>query len=415
MARGEIKKDIFKNWIEEQVIFNRIRIDSMSKHLPKKNLAKLKRRFSRQILDLQAMAGFFDISLLNDFLVNYSIPHEKEFSKKFAQIYSLLEKDIGQFIDYLRSNHLATASLNKMEKKQSINTVSKKHDNWFDLLFDQEDDEEKDEFLFTVANNMFEYCFYPETFFKFKKMLAEPEDYPIIRLFYSVMWSNLAEVGWQHWHGDCLMGLRKQAEAGKEVVYVAGGTDIYQLIKHGIYNIRIIDPLLPTQPKYYSQGWDWFIKGEGPEDGVGDRASIPCGHATLIMERVDYKEFDKTFSIELSNKKKETFNQSETVWEIRDKEKKLLGKVVFERRLTNQDDFSLAKNQVMLLSFNELYFIAAPRDRDGWGINPRRFDETMQIFIKQLEKPVNKEIVCNFRHEIKQEDFAFIELGSCIN
>jgi len=411
----DIKKDVFKNWVDDQVVFNRVRIDSMFEQLSKKNITKLKKRMKKQIIELQAMAGFFNVSILNDFLARYSLPSEKELQRTFAHIYSLLERDIGQLVEYLRDNGVASEPLNKIENKQGINTVSKKHEEWVDFLFDQEDDEGKDEFLFTVANNFFEYCFNKETFLAFKKMLKTPKDYPIVRFFYSVMWSNLAEIGWQHWHGACLAGLREQADAGKEIVYVAGGTDIYQLIKHGIYNIRVIDPLLPTQPKYYSQGWDWFIKGEGPESGIGERALVPCGQKNLFMERIDYKAFDKTFTVQLSNKKKETFEQSETTWHIFDKREKFLGEVVFERRLTNQDDFDVSKNQVVLLSFNELYFVAAPRDCDGWGIDPKRFNENIKIFVKQLEKPVNKQVMCNMRHEIRQEDFAFIELGSCIN
>jgi len=405
-----LKKDVFKTWIEDQVVFNTITIASMAAGLSKKNISKLKRKIVRQIAEIRSLTGFFDVSELNDFLMNYELPKEKSLKQNFIKLYDLLDGDVITFIEYLREKGIANEELSKIEKKQSVNTVIKKHDTWFDLLLDQDDDEEKEEMLFTIANRFFEFCFSPKTFPLFKKMLKTKTDYSILRLIYSVTWSNLAEIGWQHWHGDCLADLRKKADAGKEIVYVAGGTDIYQLIKYGIYNIRVIDPLLPTQPKYYSQGWDWFIEGE-----IGDSAKIPCDHRTLMIKRVAHTDLGRSFTITLSNKKEETFAETETVWHVCDEKGAVLGEVTFERRLTNQDDFALKSNQVMLLSFNELYFVSAPEDRDGWGINSRKFSDDMQIYIKQLEKPVTKEMVNNFRYEIDQEDFVFIELGSCVD
>jgi hypothetical protein len=213
-------------------------------------------------------------------------------------------------------------------------------------------------------------------------------------------------VGWQHWHVDTLQALKKEADAGKEILYIAGGTDIYQLFKSGIYNIRIIDPMLPTQPKYYSDGWEWFING--------DEATFSCGKKKLRMKRAGYKKIGGSFSLTLSNDKKVKIDKSITTWHLLDGKKKL-GEIVFERRLTDQKDFKVKKKQAILLSSNELYFIAAPKESDGWGIDPRKFDEKIKIYIKQLQKPVNKAIVCNMRYEIKQEEFAFISLGSCVD
>jgi len=209
--------------------------------------------------------------------------------------------------------------------------------------------------------------------------------------------------------------LRKKADAGKEVVYIAGGTDVYQLIKHGIYNIRVIDPLLPSQPKYYSNNWEWFVKGKGPRFGVGDKFVINLEHKYISMERVDYERTGESISIKLSTNKNIRIEQSVTTWNLYDEKKNKLGQVVFERRLTDQEDFVTDEKKELLISFNELYFVAAPVDNDGWGIIPGEFDDSMQIYVKQLRKPVNKEIVCNLREEVKQTNFAFIELGSCVD
>jgi hypothetical protein len=406
--------DIFKTWIEEQIVFGPIKISSMVEDLEKRNIEKLRRLLTRLSADLLATASFFDFSEIHQFISSYKIPTPKQMEKKFSPIYSLLDGDISKFIASLEKNNFSIELLNAREKKQGVNSVSKKHDDWMDILFGQDDDERKDEFLFNIANKFFEFCFYPETFDQFKKILSDKKKHPIARFLYSIMWSNLAEVGWQHWHADTIANLRKEADDGKEILYIAGGTDIYQLIKHGIYNIRVIDPLLPSQPKYYSENWDLFIKGNGDNYGIGEIFSIPCKDKKLTMKRISYEPTGGSLSMTLSNKKRVKINKSITKWHLFDDGEKV-GQVVFERRLTDQKDFEVKKSVAILISFNELYFVAAPKDSDGWGINPNKFDKDIKIFVKQLENPVNKDVVCNIRHEVKQADFAFISLGSCVD
>lgn len=409
-----VKKDIFKTWKDEQDIYGQISISSMKKHLEKRNVNRMKRKFSFHLSDAQTIAGMFDPKL-SDFLQDYKMPSSKELESRFLKMYSLLEGDIDTFISHLVDKNFKSKRLNSVEKKQGVNAVVKKYTDIFDYLFDQEDDDDKDVFLFSVANKFFEYCFYPKTFPKFKKLLSSPDYHPIVRLLYSIIWTNLAEIGWQHWHVDVLCELRKHADKGKQIVYIAGGTDVYQMIKHGIYNIHVIDPLLPSQPKYYSQGWSWFIKGKGAKDGVGERVVVKFGNKKITMERASFKKTGKSFTMQLSTNKKETIEESITTWHLYGANKKLLGKLVFDRRLTNQDDFAYSPKRTVLISFNELYFVAAPKKQDGWGINPHKFDNKLNIIVKQLQKSVNKQIVCNIRYEVKQTDFAFISLGSCVD
>ena len=402
-------KDVFKNWIEEQEIFDTMSLTDMKKKLRKQNINRLKRRIKALTVDLRTVSTFFHLTDMSEFLKKYSFPSKEEVEARFAEIYDLLDGDVETFIKSLQKSGFTNKMLNAREDNQGINTVTKKHDNWFEILFDLEDEDERDEFLFTIANKFYEFCFYPETFEKFKKLLENKETHPIVRMFYSVMWKNLGEIGWQHWHINTLTDLRKEHDSGKEILYIAGGTDIYQLIKSGLYNIRVIDPMLPSQPKYYSEGWEWFVTGE-----LGEEAPIPNLDKKIIMKRVEYKPTGGSFSIKLSTGEKVKIDKSITVWHLLENNRKI-GEIVFERRLTNQDDFKANNKQAILISSNELYFIAAPVDNEGWGIDPNKFDDKIKIHVKQLRNPVNKQIVCNMRYEIGQADFAFIGLGSCVD
>jgi hypothetical protein len=411
---GYAPNRMFKTWIDGQIVFSPIKISSMIDSFNKKNVKKLKILMKRLCADLLAAASFFDFSEIHQFISSYKIPTSKQMEKKISPIYALLDGDVSKFIAHLEKNNFSTKLLSGQEKKQDLDTVSKKHTDWMEILFFKDDRKIKDEFLFNVANKFFEFCFYPETFDQFKKLLADRKKHPIIRFLYSTMWTNLAGYGWQHWHADSLANLRKEADAGKEILYVAGGTDIYQLIGHGIYNIRVVDPILPSQPRYYSENWDLFIKGNGDNFGIGEVFSIPCKDKNLTMKRISFEPTGDSFSMTLSNKKRVKINKSITTWHLFDDGKKV-GQVVFDRRLTNQKDFENKKNTAILMSFNELYYVALPKERDGWRINPNKFNKDIKIFIKQLEKPINKKVVCNMRYEAEQPNFSFMGLGSCVD
>ncbi len=415
-----MKKDIFANWREDQEVYDYVPINSMPKHLKERNINRLEDILYKSIAELLPVAAMFSFKDISEFLQDYKFPNNTEVKKRFYKIYDLLEKDVTQFIDYLKDNNLCSINLDNIEEKQGINRVAKKYTDMLDILFRKygRESNRKEEFLFAVANRFFEFCFSAETFDKFKKMLKNNSDHPILRMIYAAMWANLAEVGWQHWHLSCINNLKKDFESGKEIVYIAGGTDVYQLIKSGIYNIRVIDPILPTQPKYYSQNWDWFIK-DNSNIKKKDEVEINLDNIDnkiIIMRRDKFELTGKKFSVKLSNNKKIKIEESLTTWGLYDKKNKnKLGNLIFDRRLTGQEDFELNKNNSILISFNELYFIAAPQDNDGWGINPSKFDSNLKIHVKQLRNSVNKKVVQNMRYEIKQTDFAFITLGSCVD
>ncbi len=266
--------------------------------------------------------------------------------------------------------------------------------------------------LFTLANNFFEYCFYPKTFQSFKKFLTYRRYHPIARLLYSTMWNNLAGEGWKEWHRSCLNNLKAAADAKKTIVYIAGGCDIYQLIRNGIYNIHIIDPMLPTQPAYYSDHWDWFIKDcpGGKQSKKGDRLVFSFDDGKTYMERTGHK-VRGFFKFVDNDGVQHRLPKSITVWSVYS-DGNHVGKVTFERRYCNQKDFNPAPDKQHLMSFNELYYITCTDEDDHWGIFPSKLKKDLSLCVKQLRSPLTKRVIQNMERADKSS-FEFIRLGTC--
>jgi len=229
------------------------------------------------------------------------------------------------------------------------------------------------------------------------------------------MQQNFSATGWHNWSSQCLKNLKQAADEGKRIVYIAGGSDLYQLITRGIYNITVIDPQLPSQPKYYTNEWAWIMKGAGQDGGRGDQ--IVFEEQKITMTRVGYLEVQKPFKARLEDGQVISINPSKTTWMITDKEGKQLGTYILERRFVEQNDFKTTDDRALLISFNELFFIALPDALNGWRIEPSKFDDNFTMFVKHLHEPVAKAEVCNIRTAamLNASDFKFICLGSCIN
>lgn len=406
--------DLLKGWRDSQSIYKRVSVKKMKKYLQKRDLSSLKTKLKEEITKLQAYSGLFEPKL-SRMLGNYTVSKNHHMKKHFSHVYSLLGGKTENFISYLKKSGFLSKKVNDLEEKISYAPVIDKYTNVFDALFDRGNEKRKNEFLFTVSNRFFDYCFNPVTHHKFQTLFDNKASLPIVRLLYSVMWRNLAGSGWCHWHEESLKQLKKDADAGKEIVYIAGGTDIYQLLEHGIYNIRIIDPLLPTQPKYYSKSWDWFSQGYGRDSGVGERIPVKLKNREIFMHRVSCKPQEDFFTVKLSNKKTELIEKCITTWHLYDKKNKFLGKMIFDRRLTNQNDFIYSPNKSLLISFNEFYFISINDKDGGWGIDSKKFDDRLKIVVKQLEKPVDKKMACNFSKTFRDDKFSFMSLGTSIN
>jgi hypothetical protein len=100
------------------------------------------------------------------------------------------------------------------------------------------------------------------------------------------------------------------------------------------------------------------------------------------------------------------------VWFVYNWHHRLVGRITFERRFCSQRDFVLNPRRVMLMSFNELYFITSNQP-DGWGIDPTALPPDFCLYIKQLRNPVTKSVMEHMK-EADASSFQFIKLGTCV-
>jgi hypothetical protein len=263
-----------------------------------------------------------------------------------------------------------------------------------------------------LANRVFEYCFDPKTNLHFQQFLFNQAARPTVHFLFSILWNFLVGDGWKDWNKACIDQIKQRADRGDEIVYLAGGSDIFALISSGIYNIRIIDPFLPTQARYYSDGWDFLIRG-AQSVGIDDEIRFGGLHNNVFMKRTTYAE-GESFSIKLSNNTIADIKKSVTTWQVCDVNNNILGAVTFERRLVHQNDFIPQPNRTLLISYNELTYAAIPASITGWDIDVAALPNNFEIMVKQLRRPVAKDMVCALRLTslVNFTDNKFIGFGS---
>jgi hypothetical protein len=417
-----IKKadDVFSKWLEwQQIIPDR---DLTTLQLTDASLPIIKTNYEKSVSLLAPLTQFLDdmtSSCISEYGYNFKPPISKALVENLTGIYQVIEHDMPSFIKFLELSQMVSSENKQSEDGgDSSHSTIEKYNALFNLVFANPDETKQNPYLFSVANRFFEYCFGEATFSVFQKMLLNKKNYPIARMLYSITWSNLAGSGWKHWSEQSLKLIKDKAAQGNQIVYIAGGSDIYQLIKAGVYNIYNIDPQLPSQPKYYANDWAFLIKGQGIDNGIGDQIIFTTAEGkNITMTRTGYQETGNTFKARMANGDIIELPHSISTWTFTDSDNKKLGDYVLDRRLCEQTDFEYAANKTLVMSFNELYFVSLPAVLNGWGIDPSRFSDKLSIIVKQLRKPVNKQMVVNMRIAslLNNTDFHFIALGTCIN
>lgn len=318
---------------------------------------------------------------------------------------------IPKFLQSLEQAEFATQKVNTRDERDTFKVVLKRYTNLFKTVFADQSNKSMER-EFAAANRFVEFCFGTKSFPQAKKILSENNSKPIGRLLYAGMWKTLAGNGWKYWHKDTLKRLATSYKNGKTAVYIAGGSDVYQLLAHGIYNIRVIDPQLTgAQDNYYADQWQWLLKGEGSDVGQGDELHINAQGKNIVAKRVQVMEGEQ-FSITLDEGKELLSPSGTVVWDVFENDMHK-GKLTFERRLAGQDDFVPKKNEELLMSFNELFFIASPEDQGGWPIDPHKLSKGVKIHVKQLRKPMTKAMIENMAW-VEENHLAFLRLGTAV-
>ncbi len=423
-----------------------ISLGEMKNYLSEHNLRDVKERYEVNLHFMRTLFKVFNLNSneqLEKAFTNADFTLMYQLRENFYLMYELLENNPQEFIEYLKNCGWLEMGVNSEEDKISADVLMHKYQLIFQILFGQEDPYRFSKFALSFGNRIFEYCFNPETFPEFKNILSNSKLHTIGRFLFLCLHEYLISIPWIWWHQDCINELKRLHDEGTELVYIAGGPDIYQLIKNEIYNVRIIDPVLPTQIKYYSSGWEWLVKG-----GIGDELEFVFDERKIVLKRAEYKSsgiFRMPVCVENLKRHPEIINshpellganmielpKAEIVWQVYDKSwvekeettksgktktikkkrNKLLGQIVYERRYCEQADFVAKKDQVLVMSFTELNTMLDSPQKGGWGIDASKFDYDIKMFVKQLRRPIDVQIMRNLQYTLEhQDDLAFIML-----
>ena len=249
-------------------------------------------------------------------------------------------------------------------------------------------------------------------------LIASATALPLAVMLCEATWKGLSSTGWRLWRWETLQALRRRSEAGQEVVYVAGGSDLFQLLVNGVRHLRIIDPMFPVQAPYYCLQWEFLIRGRFQNGGVGDRIVIapfsvrtPTGirkSPTLVLTRTAFRETGVIDAGKMNNGAVCRLATGETRWRVEADDGSPPGTLIFERRFVTQADLVPRPDRVLLVSFNELYFLITPHADDSWGIDPRRFAPGLQIYVKQLRRPMTVPELLRLRHQLASKRYECV-------
>ncbi len=409
--------EVFGKWHLWQQVFEHKNIAQLADTLTDDSAAhRIKNQYEHYRTSLGPVIPF--LSKLSNQSIStsgyqFQTPLDAEVKNNFSMLYHAIEHDMPQFIGTLALNGITSPENQLNDAKEPVNITIEKYKALASFLLMQEDPFQASAYSLAFANKMFEYAYYNATFPHYQNLLSSHHKYPLARFVNTTLWYNLVGDGWKQWHKEALDGIRTKAAQGNEIVYLAGGTDIYQFLREGMYAITIIDPFLPTQAPYYSEGWAFLLEGENLGQGIGD--CIQCGPdcKSIRLQRARVQEYD-TFTSKLSNKTVATFKKSTVTWDIYDAHNKPVGHVIIHRRPVVQSDLSPANNVTLVASYDELTYMAMPDILNGWGIDPSLIPATTEIYVKQLRKPVNRDIMCNIRIAslLNFTDLRFINLAS---
>ena len=415
--RGPVTKsinDVFAKWLTAQAIVPKCDLTNMRDEI---NGDALRTHYKKHIVALEPLTQLLDVitkSTINQYGFTLKSELPDDLKTNFSDAYTLIERDLPTFIQFLRQTSISSTE-NMLADSASTNSdpIVEKYTAFIKLLFHHPDAVKQHTYLINVANRFFDFCFEPPTFPLFERMMLLPEYQPIARMFQSVVWQNLSGFGWRHWHEESLKELRARADLGHRIRYIAGGSDILQLIKAGIYNVTIIDPQLPTQPKYYTNDWEYLLIGN-----IGDKITVPLDERTITMERYAFDLPGTTFKARVNSGNILELQHSTTIWRIVDEDGNDIGSYRFERRFCNQDDFKVGDKETLLMSLNELAYAVLPDVLpEYWDVDITKLPQDMNIIIKQLDKPVTRDMMINMRIAtlLNASDLKYISLGSCIN
>lgn len=394
-------KQAFGKWMEWQHVYKPRSVKSAQNLISKNNLGNIKNACALAQEEYPGCEVVYDELLAQ--------PRDVKPSVRLQQrLVRTMVRDMGKFYDrFLPRLERALAKDPRLNvEDDDINITVDYYTRFVSALFAPLNQSTADEYLFNLAGNLFFESFASPHHKDLVRMLNDKSHTSVNRCLYSIMWYYLVGDGWKHYNQASIDHVKADIAKGKRLVYIAGGTDVYQLLLSGIYTIDVIDPMLPTQDDYLSEGWNFFVQPPSRDA----RVSVPTPQGDLYLSLISHKKIGE-FEADLSDESHQVLPKTVTVWGVFDAKAKRLGTLTFYRRFCEQDDFSYASDRTYFISFNEMYYLTLGQDNGGWGIHPEKFNSKLRLHVKQLSRPVDKKILKNIQVADAQP-FSYIFLGS---
>jgi len=162
------EKEVFSKWLEMQTVIEQMDIKSILNEgsenifLAVKAQSELSCNMLKTILNMCGLIP--DKSFVENLNMSEKFIDNPEFCNLLKNIYNWLQNDVDKFVKYLIETDISSAIMNGEEEKLGIELTLDKYLTIFQRLFWQRDPIKQYYFLFTVANNFFEYCFLQKLF-----------------------------------------------------------------------------------------------------------------------------------------------------------------------------------------------------------------------------------------------------------
>lgn len=404
--------EIFGKWLAWQQLYKDRSFVDLQKRDDDNFLTTFRCVYQKNAPQLQGLIPLLsDITEQQISTTSYCLkpPLNQKMRITFSTLYNYFESNLPAFFNYLQEKIILAPFINEQEQQMHYDNTIEKYKAFSRLLVAQDDEFKENEYLIALANRFFEYAYDKETFPHYRHILATNSAHPVARFLNVVMWHNLVGDGWKHWHEQTLKHIKNNADQGKEIIYIAGGNDFYQLLRYGIYNITIIDPFFPTQERYYAEGWRYLID----ESSIGEEVRFGPACESIKIKCTSY-ESGENFYAKLSNKQVATLKKATITWLIYDRDNTQIGKITIIRRPIEQQDLIYNEQKTFVVSYDELTYLAMPDILNGWNIDPTLLSDSILFYVKQLRKPVTKQTLINIRIAslLNLADLRFINFAS---
>lgn len=402
--------EIFEKWIKVQYIVNDRNLSDLTPSLNDDYLVRFRKNYESNLpllRTLQPLLSKITADAINTSGYIFQPPMSSNMHSNIAALFAMFDKNPTQFINYLQAMKFIDPS-ETTDKSSNFNFTVEKYKALTRLLVSAKTPRQDEEYGIALANRLVEFCYQAATFPLYQATIQQTENHSIARMLHTIIWYNIIGTGWKLWHADCIKALQDAAQAGQRIKYLAGGNDVYTLLCNGIYNVTIIDPFLPSQARYYANGWEWLLSGKLQDEIVGMFGSQEL--RLLRTAQQDGETFIAKTGGQYMPLKKVT-----TTWTVYKAETdELLGTIVFDRRFTQQSDLVPDPAYVFLMSYDEFIYLGLPGILDGWGITPNSIDPSFSCNIKQLRTPVDRDFLNNLRIAsiTNYADLKFINLAS---